>query len=175
MAKYLVVYTSSHGQTRKVAEFIAKTLKENDAKAELVDIKPAKGKLDTTGVKAVFLGSFVHAGKYPGNMIRFTAQNLKALASVPVNFFTVCLAARGTGRESKKTMEGYSVNFASATGLKPATIGYVAGALPYTRYNFLVKFILKKINESTGGDTDTSKDYEYTDWDSVRKFALAGM
>jgi menaquinone-dependent protoporphyrinogen oxidase len=30
---------------------------------------------------------------------------------------------------------------------------------------------MKRIVASAGGDTDTSKDYEYTDWNDVRNFA----
>ena len=175
MSRYLVVYASSHGQSRKVSEFIAKILREKNAEVELIDIKKAKGRLETSGVKAVFLGTSIHAGRYPGNMVRFTAQHLDSFASVPVHFFTVCLAAHANSEDAKKTLKGYSDNFIAATGLKPASIGYVAGALPYTRYNFLIKFIMKKISQASGGDVDTAKDYEYTDWDAVKKFALAGM
>lgn len=46
----------------------------------------------------------------------------------------------------------------------------VKGALPYTRYNWLKK-IMKRIVSKAGGDTDTTRDYEYTDWDDLRVFA----
>ena len=49
----------------------------------------------------------------------------------------------------------------------------VAGALLYTRYNFLVRFVMRQITKAEGGDTDTSRDYEYTDWDAVDRFAEA--
>jgi menaquinone-dependent protoporphyrinogen oxidase len=47
----------------------------------------------------------------------------------------------------------------------------VAGALPYTRYNFLIRFMMRRIVKTEGGDTDTSRDYEYTDWAAVDRFA----
>ena len=47
----------------------------------------------------------------------------------------------------------------------------VAGALLYTHYNFFVRWLMKRIVANAGGDTDTSKDYEYTDWSDVRAFA----
>lgn len=46
-----------------------------------------------------------------------------------------------------------------------------AGTLRYTRYGFFKRFLMKQINKREGGDTDTSRDYEYTDWDAVTAFA----
>ena len=47
----------------------------------------------------------------------------------------------------------------------------VAGALAYTRYNRLTRWAMKRIVTKAHGDTDTSRDYEYTDWNDVRRFA----
>jgi menaquinone-dependent protoporphyrinogen oxidase len=49
----------------------------------------------------------------------------------------------------------------------------VAGALPYTRYNFLVRFLMKRIARKAGGPTDTSRDYDFTDWAALDRFAAA--
>jgi menaquinone-dependent protoporphyrinogen oxidase len=44
--------------------------------------------------------------------------------------------------------------------------------LLYTQYGFFKRWIMKKIARDKGSpDTDTSRDYVYTDWDSVRRFA----
>jgi BON domain len=48
----------------------------------------------------------------------------------------------------------------------------VAGALPYTRYGWLKRQMVKRIVEKAGSeDTDTTRDYEYTDWNDLRDFA----
>ena len=47
----------------------------------------------------------------------------------------------------------------------------VAGALRYTHYNWLKRWMMKRIVTKAGGNTDTSRDYEYTDWAAVRAFA----
>ena len=44
----------------------------------------------------------------------------------------------------------------------------VAGALLYTKYDFLKRFIMVQIVKGEGGDLDTSRDYEYTDWDDLK-------
>ena len=48
----------------------------------------------------------------------------------------------------------------------------VAGALPYTRYNWVKRWVMRRIVSKAGGDLDTSRDYEYTDWDDVKAFAV---
>ncbi len=62
--------------------------------------------------------------------------------------------------------------FVAETGWRPRRIELVAGALPYTQYNFLVRFVMRRISKAEGGDTDTSRDYEYTDWAAVDRFAV---
>ena len=37
----------------------------------------------------------------------------------------------------------------------------------YSKYNFLVRFFMRRIAQKEGGDTDTSRDYEYTDWEAL--------
>ena len=44
-------------------------------------------------------------------------------------------------------------------------------ALLYRQYNFFMRWVMKRIAAKAGGDTDTSRDYEYTDWNDVRAFA----
>jgi menaquinone-dependent protoporphyrinogen oxidase len=175
VARFLVAYISAHGQTKKIAEAVAAALNGKGARAELVDIRKATGKIDASDLQGVFLGGYVHAGKYPGGLFRFVARNRQVLSSVPVHFYTVCLAAKAATEESTRMMKGYLESFRTATGLAPATAEFFAGALPYTRYNPIVRFIMRKISESSGGDCDTTKDFEYTDWQAVEKFALAGM
>ena len=49
----------------------------------------------------------------------------------------------------------------------------VAGALEYSKYNPLKRWIMKRIAAKAGGGTDTSRDYDYTDWDDLQQFAEA--
>ena len=61
--------------------------------------------------------------------------------------------------------------FVSEAGWHPSVIKIVAGALPYTRYNWFKRWLMRRIVAKAGGDTDTSRDYEYTDWVDLRAFA----
>lgn len=54
----------------------------------------------------------------------------------------------------------------------PTRVELIAGALKYTQYNPLVRFIMRRIAATAGGDLDTSRDYEYTDWAAVDRFVI---
>jgi menaquinone-dependent protoporphyrinogen oxidase len=57
------------------------------------------------------------------------------------------------------------------TGWRPERVELFAGALPYTKYDFVTRFFMRHIVAKEGGDVDTSRDYEYTDWRAVERFA----
>ena len=82
-------------------------------------------------------------------------------------FLTVCLAVLQKEPEVKAELEAIIANFLSTTGWKPAISKPIAGALPFTRYNWAMRRIAAK----AGTQTDVSLDHEYTDWDELRRFA----
>jgi menaquinone-dependent protoporphyrinogen oxidase len=47
------------------------------------------------------------------------------------------------------------------------------GALQYSKYGPLKRLVVRAFAAVAGHDTDTSKDYEYTDWKAVERFAAA--
>ena len=66
---------------------------------------------------------------------------------------------------------GYVEDFKRATGWAPQCVATFAGALRYSSYNPFIRFLMKLIVGAAGGETDTSGDYEYTDWAAVDRYA----
>jgi menaquinone-dependent protoporphyrinogen oxidase len=62
-------------------------------------------------------------------------------------------------------------DFFEETGWRPKLVLPVAGALLYSRYNFVVRFVMKRIAKKMRAGTDTSRDYDYTDWGALDRFA----
>jgi menaquinone-dependent protoporphyrinogen oxidase len=60
--------------------------------------------------------------------------------------------------------------FLGETGWRPPKIRAIAGALLYTKYNFILRFVMKHIAAAGGGDTDTSRNYDYTNWAELDRF-----
>jgi menaquinone-dependent protoporphyrinogen oxidase len=67
--------------------------------------------------------------------------------------------------------ESHVAEFLAATGWRPVTTATFAGALRYPRYGPITRFIMKLISRSHGGPTDTHREYEFTDWMAVARFA----
>ncbi len=57
--------------------------------------------------------------------------------------------------------------FLKETGWHPSKVHGVAGALSYTKYNCLIRFVMKRIAKAQGASTDTSRDHELTDWEAL--------
>ena len=59
------------------------------------------------------------------------------------------------------------------TGWTPDVVALVGGALPYTRYGFVKRLMMRRIvaSKSDALSTDTSRDHVYTDWSQVSHFA----
>jgi len=67
---------------------------------------------------------------------------------------------------------GYIEEFVRETGWRPGMVGLFGGALLYTQYRFIKRHMMKRIVRHKGNpDTDTSRDYVYTEWENVKHFA----
>ena len=86
-------------------------------------------------------------------------------------FFCVNLTARKED-QGKDTPEGsaYIRTFLKKSPWQPTLIGVFAGALRYPKYRWIDKVMIRLIMKMTGGETDTSKDIEYTNWKKVSLF-----
>jgi menaquinone-dependent protoporphyrinogen oxidase len=60
--------------------------------------------------------------------------------------------------------------FVTETGWKPACCFPVAGALAYTRYNWVIRKIMARIARQQGASTDTSVDHEFTNWPLLDRY-----
>ena len=127
--------------------------------------------LDLGRFSALFVGSPVRSGGYLPSIVRFAHEHREALERVPSAFFSVGLAVASKTHDGRAQTGQLVKEFVRRTGWHPRRVELVAGALPYSRYNFLVRFVMRRIAAKEGGDTDTSRDYEYTNWKRLEAFA----
>jgi menaquinone-dependent protoporphyrinogen oxidase len=102
---------------------------------------------------------------------RWVRAEADALNARPTAFVSVCLGVLQDNPQVQQEVAAIMTRFLTATGWRPAVTTTVAGALLYTRYNPFIRWVMKRIVRKAGGDTDTSRDYEYTDWAGLRTFA----
>jgi pimeloyl-ACP methyl ester carboxylesterase/menaquinone-dependent protoporphyrinogen IX oxidase len=116
----------------------------------------------------VIVGASIHMGKHERYVSDFVRKHRDVLERLPSAFFSVSLAAYDDREEAQGSIE----RFVQETDWHPAMIGLFGGALLYTQYGFIKRRLMKKIARDKGTlDTDTSHDYVYTDWESVKHFA----
>jgi menaquinone-dependent protoporphyrinogen oxidase len=169
MARILVVYGTTEGHTAKVAGAISETLHRTGAVVDVHaadDPAPAPDDYD-----AVVVAASVHAGHYQRSVRRWAKAHAAVLSRKPAAFVSVCLGVMQHDAKVERDLQAILERFAAETGWRPAVAKVVAGALPYTRYGWLQRVIMKRIVAKAGGDTDTRRDFEYTDWNDLRHFA----
>lgn len=170
MKSVLVVYGTTEGQTRRIAEFIADALKLRGVKVELVD-SATEGAAQVQPVhSAVIACGSLHQHRLQTSLLRFIRDNRDWLTGLPAALVVVSLAALLDDESSRDELRECVQAFCSEVGWTPAVIQHVAGALRYSEHDYFKRLIMRLIARQRGGDTDASSDHEYTDWDAVTDF-----
>ncbi|MFW5920463.1 MAG: flavodoxin domain-containing protein [Polyangiales bacterium] len=164
MAKVLVAYGTTEGQTSKIAQHVGHLARELGHAADVVHLAEPPEGLSLDHYDAAVVASSVHEGRHQRYVRTWAKEHHDWLASHPSAFLSVSLSAAGDDEESREAIKAYIEDFAKETGWTPDPAVSVEGALRYTQYNWLKRFLLREISRSHGGDTDTSHDHEYTRW-----------
>lgn len=177
--KAAVFFATREGQTAKIAEHIAVDLRAHGMAVDVLNVKQPSVQVDWSDYKVAFVAASVHAEHHEREMIEFVRTHRAHLDEVGAVFISVTMSQAGA-EDPNATAERRRTSTADAqrmidvfikeTGWKPERCLPVAGALMYTRYNFLIRFVMKRISRKQGGPTDTSRDYEFTDWPGLDRF-----
>ena len=150
-----ILYESRGGQTEKIARRMAEAVKELVGEVQVADIRNLPAEFDPGEFDAVILGAPIYFSRHTGGMKAFILDHREILSLRPSFFFS----------------ERYVTKFLARTGWTPKATATLAGAVLYRDYNWFIRFLMKCLVASHGGQTDTSRNYEYTKWDLVEKFA----
>ena len=166
--KLLILYGTTEGQTRKIAHFMEALLHNAEHQITIADTTanpPSPKEYD-----AVLIGSSIHMHKYQSAVNHYIKKYADELNLIPGAFFSVSLAAASGMEDEHLEVQKITNDFLKQTGWKPMMTTQIAGALKYTEYDYFKRLIMKLISKKEGGATDTSQDYEYTNWDEVIQF-----
>jgi menaquinone-dependent protoporphyrinogen oxidase len=177
--KAAVFFATREGQTAKIAEHIAIDLRAHGIDVDVLNVRHGTARIDWTAYALGFVAASVHAEHHEREMIRFVRSYRDRLEQLGAIFISVTMSEAGAedpAATAERRQQGAADAqrmidvFIKETGWKPERCLPVAGALMYTRYNFLVRFVMKRISRKQGGPTDTSRDYEFTDWHGLDRF-----
>jgi menaquinone-dependent protoporphyrinogen oxidase len=163
-------YATTEGQTARIAEWIAQRLRDKGHAIETHRANTIPAGLDIAAYDGVILGASIHYGHHPGYLRALVRRHRAALASRPSAFFSVSLSAGGPGARPEAAQR-YLETFLRQLEWQPSQTTTIAGALQYSKYEMFKKLLMCMIVGRAGGDTNTTRDYEYTDWNVVERFA----
>lgn len=174
MKSVLILYATREGQTKKIAARIAAVLTERGARVELADAadSEALSAIDPGAFDLVVIGASMHAGGLEGELVAYVNEHKEEIEQKPRSLFLVLLSAatrdpelraRWLADARERMRRQLQVTFEQPE--------MIAGALAYSKYGFLLKGVMKRIAAKAGEATDTSRDYEYTDWKQVEEYA----
>lgn len=171
MSKLLVVYGTREGQTGKIAEVISEELSRSGHSVDLFDARDIPKSVLPDQYDTVIVGGPVHKSDYPRELRSWIRAHHERLSRTRSAFFSVCLGILQDDEKVKQNERSIVMKFLDSTGWNPTRWTIFAGALRYSRYNWLIKRIMRSQARKAGTETDMTRDYEYTDWDKVKNFA----
>lgn len=166
----LLLYCSTDGQTKKIMIQIANELRQHGHECDVRDLTSVQQSLNLSAYNKVLVGASIRYGYFNKALDKFITRHLAQLNSMPSAFFGVNLTARKAEKNTPET-NAYMRKFLDKTPWKPTLTGVFAGALFYPRYKWIDRVMIQLIMKMTKGETDPTKEIEYTDWNKVSEFA----
>lgn len=167
-----VFYATTEGQTRRIAERLVAIFREKGFTSSAIDAASSEADyVDWRRAQAALVGASLHAHKHQRSARAFVEEHAPDLNVRPSAFFSVSLAAASESAAEREEAAHIAREFADAAKWHPDAIVCLAGRLAYTQYGWLTRFIMKRIARRHGSPTDTSRDYEFTNWDEVVRLA----
>ncbi|WP_150538994.1 menaquinone-dependent protoporphyrinogen IX dehydrogenase [Actinobacillus vicugnae] len=166
--KTLILYFTTDGQTLRIAERLAQEITHDveliSLKQQAVDFAEKLASADQ-----IVIGASIRYGHFNQAVYQFIEQYHPVLNQKPSAFFSVNLTARKDNRKTPET-NVYTRKFLAKIDWKPTQVEVIAGALLYPRYSLFDRLCIQLIMKLTKGETDASKEYEYTNWQQVAQF-----
>jgi menaquinone-dependent protoporphyrinogen oxidase len=178
MKPILVIYATREGHTRHIAEHVGAKLDEQNRSFVSMDAAHVPHDFSLGDYSGAIVGASLHAGKHEPEMVKFVTAHLKELQELPTLLLSVSLsevtvedpnAPPEKRAQAEADVKRTIQKFVDQTGWQPSRVAAVAGALLYSKYNFVIRYVMKQITRKAGGPVDTTRDYEFTDWKKLNE------
>jgi menaquinone-dependent protoporphyrinogen oxidase len=165
----LLVFASTHGHVRRMADAVAERLRGAGLVVDVRDVSQAPA--SPAGYDLVVLGGSIHAERHQAPLAAWMGRHAETLAGRRVALFSVSLAALDPSPEGGAKVRGWVDALLHDTGVRPDATACIAGALPYRDYALPTRWLMRRIAKKQGLPTDTSRNHDLTDWAAVERFA----
>jgi len=167
----LIVFASTEGHTRKLADFVASKLFAVGHQVVAHSAHDAPVQPDPAAFERVFLLGSLHYGRYQAPLVRYAHTHVASLNRAPSAFISVSLSAAGQEPADRKGLQGALDRFVEATGWTPRAVHHAAGAFAFSRYGWLKSLMMRWIARRRGLRLDPQQDYDLTDYERLASFA----
>ena len=164
----LIVYGTTEGQTRKIAEWTATRIRERGHQARLLDSAALESDLKLGSFQAFIIAASVHHEHHQDTITNFVFAHHELLNTKPSAFISVSLSAVLEGEKTEA--QKYVDRFVSVMGWQPRMTLLLGGALRFTEYDYFQEQIVKFIVMKRSGDASPERDHEFTDWNALADF-----
>ena len=163
MVRILVVYSSNHGHTRKIARTITDKLADNGSTVELSALGDALD-IELNRFDGVILAASIHVSSYQSALSDFLIAHQAEINRKKTLFLSISLSAAGHDAEEWRSLRNIVSDLEIATGWKPTRLEQIAGAYKPSEYDFFRRFVMRRIIAAKDSEADLDRDKEYTDW-----------
>jgi menaquinone-dependent protoporphyrinogen oxidase len=169
----LVAFGSRYGSSTEIAEEIGKVMENQGVEVDLVNLR--KNKVDTIdNYDLIVVGSGIKMGKWTKESLKFLNKNKSALQNKKVALFVSCGAPLNGEEKMDEARELYLEKVAKENlSGEPVSMGLFGGVFdPDANHGLMYKMAMKMAKkgfEEKG--VDTSKRYDYRDWNEIRDWA----
>jgi menaquinone-dependent protoporphyrinogen oxidase len=169
--RVLAIYGTRYGQAELVTQRIADVLRSAGHHVTVWHGEQLPANLKPQSFDAYLLAASIIMQRYQRYMIRFAREHAGLLNSRPSAFVSINGTSPESSPEWRRYADAYVQKLRADTGWRPAHVGRFSGALRYPRYPLITRWMMRMISRHEGGPTDTSREYEFTDWAAVDRFA----
>ena len=168
--RILLVYASTEGHTRDLCAFAGRCLTADRHDVTLCDAASAMSDVRPDDYPVALLAGSLHIGRYQPALVRFAQTHHEILNAMHAAFLSISLAAAETDARDRQGLDKCVARFQRKTMWSPKEVHHIVGAFRYSRYGLITRLVMKMIARQHGQPTDTSRDYDLTDYRDLEVF-----
>jgi menaquinone-dependent protoporphyrinogen oxidase len=150
MARIMIVYGTRPLHTADLSDRIAETLRSTGHEVDVFNLHVHAPRPLPRDYDAVVVGASVHAGAYEREVRRWVRSHAGELTAMPNAFFSVSLASANHDERSNAEIASAVGSFEKETGWRPARVEELAGALVYSKYNWILRRMRRIVTRHVG-------------------------
>ncbi len=170
MARHLIVYQSTHGQTYKICKYIEQLMMAQDIACDLKVWNPSWRTIPD-GYASYLWVMPVRYGKHPPQLVNLLSRHKTLFDNRITGLISINLTARKPEKSTPET-NPYCRKLLEKLPWTPNHTAVFAGALKYADYVWYDRMMIQLIMKLTGGPTDPEVQIEFTNWSDVDQFVV---